>query len=265
MGQIVSRVLVALGLIAPIEPSFDEVRRTALDKMRRVQQQLTDATDHKRRLVRDIDEHIVVLGLRARNAANRLSELDAAEFRRHFRRRKMMVRSHSIFQQQLSNLDEQVERLATSPVLELSLDATKAGVDARHRDATRVRATLVELNAQLATLNDDERIDRETAAIREEVTSLDDAALEHELDDLMHNDDFIGQFEAEWLERRRIELLHLAPSVPDDEPSVAVRGAARQGAAVQGAAVQGAARTAVAVASSTTAHSSHALERQLGL
>jgi len=229
--------------VAPPEPSFDEVRHTALAKMRRVQQQLTDATEHKRRLVRDIDVHIVELGLRARNASNRLSELDAAEFRRHFRRRKMMVRSHSIFQQQLSNLDEQVERLSTSPVLELSLDATKSGVDARQRDAARVKSTLVELNAQLATLNDEDRIDRETAAIRQEVTSLDDAALEAELEDLMHNDDFIGQFEAEWLERRRIELMQNAPSPPTEEPGVA--------------------RTAVAVATATT--SSRALEQQLGL
>jgi len=218
MGQLVSSVLVTLGLRTP-EPTPDQVVSDALGELRNARDVLTRTAAHKRRLVKDVDARIVDLGLLMQNRLNRLAEIDAQEFRRHLRRRKVLTRSHGVFQQQLSNLESQIEALENAPALELSLRSLQSGVDARHHSSERANVIMTNVRASLATLYDDVRVQKEQHSVDDELQAMDDATLEQELQSLMQDDEFLGQFDRTALEQRRLELLAGAPSPPTTTPS----------------------------------------------
>lgn len=219
MGQFVSSVLVTIGILSPV-PEPDQVVENALNELRNAHEILTRTAGHKRRLVKDVDTRIVDLGLLMQNRLNRLAEIDAQEFRRHLRRRKILTRSHGVFQQQLSNLESQIEALENAPSLELSLRSLQTGVGARHHSSERANAIMTNVRESLATLYDDMRVQKEQHSVDDELQAMDDATLEMELQSLMQDDEFLGQFDRTVLEQRRLELLAGAPSPPTTTPVI---------------------------------------------
>jgi len=218
MGQLVSRLVTGVADWWSPEPSPDRVVGDALQEMRRARDVLTRSSAHKRRRIGDIDLKIVDLGLSMQNRANRLAEVDSQEFRRHLRQRKLLTRSHGVFQAQLSNLDVQIEELENAPALELTLQSLQIGVDARLHASERVGSIMKTVRTSLATLYDEQRVSREHAAISEELRDMDDSALEQELRDMMGDTEFMGQFDGNALEERRLAMLSGAPAPPKTEP-----------------------------------------------
>lgn len=157
---------------------------------------------------------MVELGLRMQMSNNRLSTVDAAEFKRQFKRRQLIIRSHAQFQQQLTNLDAQILLLEDAQPLDKSLHALHGGVKSRHSHMEILESVRTELSA----LTDTSRLraaQREIDASLEELTTH---GLEQQLDTLMHDDQFMGQFDPDVLASVRVRLLS-APSVPRTEPT----------------------------------------------
>ena len=198
----------------------------ALHELRESRHMLQVRIANKRRLIADVDRNMVELGLRMQNTANRLNEIDAQSFRREFRQKRLLVRSHGQFCTQLSNLDGQIMMLEDSPALEHSLESLHGGANAQRASADETRALIETVRADMASLLSTDHFAALRRDVDSSVGSMDDDALRAELDALMHNDEFIGQFDHDDLERARIALIESAPRVPHAPPQQAATTAA---------------------------------------
>jgi len=199
--------------------SLHDAMQRALDEMRESRRILKARTDNKRRRIRDVDTNMVEIGLRMQNSNNRLCEVDAQSFRLELRQKRLLVKSHGQFCQQLSNLDAQIMMLEDSPALEQSLESLRAGVGV-HSDAVRnTQSLLADVRASMASLYDRSAQQAAHDEVDRLLTGMDDDALCDELNSLMHNDEFLGQFDKDELERARLAMLATAPRAPTHAPS----------------------------------------------
>jgi len=213
----------------PTPRADDAALAAALAELRQARAALVARAADKRRRLADTDREMVTLGLRMRNAANRLSEVDAAEFKRHYRHRRLLVTSHGQFQALLSNVESQLLSLEDTPALTHAVGSLASSTSARTAAMRDMESSLAATRAKLAALTDTGAIRAMHAAIDVSLEGLDSA---HELDALMHNTEFMGQFDLDELERVRIALLR-APAPPSTVPVASSGGL---GAAAPGAA-----------------------------
>jgi hypothetical protein len=156
----------------------------------------------KRRRIEDDNRALVAL---AAGDMNRLASTTAHAFRRIYRRRQFLVRSHAQFQRQLENLDQQIERLGDMPALEHSTSSLQASVATQAARAADMRAVVERLHTDMESLADTSAL---YADVDRTMARLDDAELART---------FAAELEPDELDRLRRLVLD-TPAVPTTEP-----------------------------------------------
>jgi hypothetical protein len=204
----------------PAAPSADEVRATALAELRESQRILRARAADKKRRLGDVNATIVALGLRMEKR-KLLAPTDADEFRVARRQRAMLERSHRDFLDMISNIDGLIEQLGDAPALEHSFQSMAASSAARQHHIDETLAALEATRAGIAELEAAHKAFYARLKTEEHKSAADASS---ELEALMADGGFIGQFDPDELARVRLQMLS-APTVPRDAP---VRDATRE-------------------------------------
>jgi hypothetical protein len=204
---------------SPIEKA-KHVRQSALDELRQTQTMLASKIDAKRRRVGDADRDMVeVVGLRMQQAKNRLSQADSQTFRALYRQRQLLLESRQRLIDVKANVDAQLMMIEDSTIMQSSAAALVQGSRESGETTESIEKMMQEVRQSNADTMSRQRTIDAIQRVSTSVAQMDDKALERELDSLMHDDEFIGQFDPEDLEMARRQLVLKLPTVPQDEPS----------------------------------------------
>lgn len=216
MGVVVSLVT-SLFRAHPALPNAATARTNALRRLRECATLLNSKIEHKRRLVGDVDRDLVEIGLRKQRAGT-MSATDSQTMRALYSDRRVLLDARQRLLDVAANVKTQLMLVEDSQAFMSSAEALRDGSREQAEDVEAIESMMREVTRTTRETTSRQRNAEAMQRVVADVRRLDDGALEDELDRLMQDDAFIGQFAAEDLERAREQIALRLPAAPTHEP-----------------------------------------------
>ena len=202
--------------------------QSGLRVLRASQREITGTVDHLWRRVQDCDRAIMEIGLRRRQTEGRaLSNEQKSTLTRHLRRKRLCGKRIDRFEGLLSTVEQQIACLEDASTLHASVTAMRHGNKAHSEAMRRGGLRPEDVESILERVAEQQEMAQDTAAlisaVNDEMTDYTlgpgaNEALEAELERLMEDEKFTGQFDREHVaSAARAFAAEQAPAPPGDE------------------------------------------------
>lgn len=202
--------------------------QSGLQVLRASQREITGTVDHLWRRVQDCDRSMMEIGLRRRQASGRaLSNEQKTALTRHLRRKRLCGKRIERFEGLLSTVEQQIACLEDASTLHASVNAMRQGNKAHSEAMQRGGLRPEDVESILERVAEQQEMAQDTAAlisaVNDEMTDYTlgpgaNEALEAELERLMEDEEFTGQFDkGDVVRATRAFAAEAAPPPPEGE------------------------------------------------